>query len=133
MKEIQGKIKFGIVPLRKDEKFGLVANDLDAYKSMTNNDMDSAVLLSEITEKQAAEFVEGFDQYWADYCSKSFNLLRTPKESLISLLKANDVRIKEWKQKPFRRWENEYGIYEVTDKDTIEYDNTPDDLLLIKL
>lgn len=112
MKEIEGKIKFGVIP---------VVDELIEVKYQGHR---SGNLLSETTEEQAAEFVEGCEDGFGNYENAQLKWFDTAKESLISLLKANDVWIKDWKV------ENNKGM---TIREENEYEQLPDDLLLIKL
>lgn len=108
MKEIQGKIKFGVVELRNHSNMQNVFNVIGI-------ELSSSIRLSKITEEQAAEFVDRFNEcQFFDYLNNThFN---TAKESFISLLKANGVKTKEMAD----------NLYD-------EIENLPDDLLLIKL
>lgn len=142
MKEIQGKIRFGVIP--KDSLVIKGTNPIDGL-DIELLDIDEAAIeyavfnkkcvrLSLITEEQASEFVDsytvskarrtGLTQYGSYRMSN--------KESLISLLKENDVWIKEWcyyKDFDVKSFDDEMDMY-----DQIQYqDNCPDDLLLIKL
>lgn len=112
MKEIQSKIKFGIAEIRNGICNIEICDNRERY------------ILSKITEKQAAEFVAP-KTIWKD---KEFRVVPvttiSPKESLISLLKANDVCIKDWCVQPNASF---------TLKEDDLYDKLPDDLLLIKL
>ena len=134
MKEIQGKIKFGVIPVNTDVKiidYGKTnllrsAEDVDFIANkVTIEQIKTAVYLSEITEEQAAEFVEcDLDWMATDHNGKPEPIFNTAKESLISLLKANDVYIKEWCMQPNASF---------TSEESDLYDKLPDDLLLIKL
>lgn len=152
MKEIQGRIKFLVIPITLDYDFARITakNTLrikfgENWKYICDVLPTSHIIgkLSEITEEQAAEFVEEDqkldDEYFGDicgyvnYCSSQNNWhpLETAKESLISLLKANNVWIKEWKE--------ESKIYPIVlstqliRNQYLEHEDLPDDLLLIKL
>lgn len=123
MKEIQGKIKFGVFEV-------YLPNDIR---------VENDICISKITEEQAAEFVESEDflDYFKVYGSNDL-WIASSKESLISLLKANDVWIKEWKESPINiDYLPDYGCQkypqECFEQDVREYENLPDDLLLIKL
>lgn len=122
MKEIQGKIKFGVIPLRKVEEFEFITLDESSFEALTNEQMDNSYMLSGITEEQAAEFVEesyhsnGKILGYKDYFINPVQLFQTAKESLISLLKANGIETKEMAD----------NLYD-------EVEQLPDDLLLIKL
>ena len=128
MKGIQGKIKFGVIPMKKWNLDGLIEDDSEAYNSLTNEQMDNSIILSDITEEQATDFVEYYnsERVYRNYTGLLDEAwdCKTAKESLISLLKANDVWIKEWKV------ENNKGM---TIWEENEYEQLPDDLLLIKL
>ena len=135
MKQIQGKINFAVILLRKKEGFGLIALDDEFYSSLTNEQMDNSFILSDITEEQAAEFVEKGDirftmpfqkeeWFYKDYETGFVNLISSAKESLISLLKANNIWIKEWCIN---------SNIKFTQKEAKMWETTPDDLLLIKL
>ena len=98
--------------------------------------------LSEITEKQAAEFVRMLNSGYADYSHPVYAradytnewTYNTAKESLISLLKTNDVWIKEWCKKESFVYEHQMaskGSGALAALKTKE--NAPDDLLLIKI
>ena len=135
MKEIQGKIKFGVIPMnKKEENNRFLVLDNDSYNSLSKDQLKNSYYLSLITEEQAAEFAEIDnkldDEYFGDvygfvnYFSSQNNWhpLSTAKESLISSLKANDVWIKEWLH-------DEYDVESYRQKLL----SLPDDLLLIKL
>ena len=129
MKEIQGKIKFGVIPMnKKEENNRFLVLDNDSYNSLSKDQLKNSYYLSLITEEQAAEFVEIDnkldDEYFGDvygfvnYFSSQNNWhpLSTAEESLISLLKANGIETKEMAD----------NLYD-------EVEQLPDDLLLIKL
>lgn len=110
MKEIQGKIKFVAIPL---------INGMIGYLPLR---YEKIGLLSEITEKQATEFVECVWSMYRNY--QLGDLIPTAKESLISLLKANNIWIKKW-------YAEDYEHLPIMRKKLC--DSAPDDLLLIKL
>jgi len=129
MKEINGKIKFGVVPIFNGE--------------MPNAERHVIICeLSSITEEQAAEFVGEIDflELYRDYLAEKNNglgyLITSAKESLISLLKANDVWIKEWSKEPSRMTTNALSdknkdrVLSIRQKIYLEL---PDDLLIVKL
>ena len=126
MKEIQGKIKFGIIPLKKEETNTFTSLDDELFDNLTNEQMDNSYMLSEITEEQAAKFVEYYktEGVYRNYIGSLDEAwdCATAQESLISLLKANDVWIKEWLH-------DEYDMESYRQKLL----TLPDNLLLIKL
>lgn len=155
MKTIKGKIEFVGIPIPKDasnERIymeGTVFVDTPEKRAIICGNVsefgDCAILckLSEITEEQAAEFVEsgrfvdsgdfglGNCTYYRDYPNGLEDSCEfSAKESLISLLKANDCWIKEWKEEP-KLWGEPRDCKYAEEKE--EYNKLPDDLLLIKL
>lgn len=157
MKEIQGKIRLGVIEINNG---AVPAKD---FMSISEEKMVDSVILSNITEEQAAEFVESIlgetkindvpirtykeygktisrlypfrlsgdlspkllDELWDNGGRKTTKFFHSSaKESLISLLKANDIWIKKW-------YAEEYEHLPIMRKNLC--DNAPDDLLLIKL
>lgn len=135
MKEINGKIKFGVigVTVKTDKN---ITVDTEDFMSLSEEQTIDMVLLSDITEEQASEFVntvsfDGVSEEGVPYVrGLSF------KESLVHLLKENDVWIKEWSSEPKRITTNALSE---KNKDRVLkirerlYSNLPDDLLIIKL
>lgn len=158
MKEIQGKVKFMVIPIpnsitwaRLDDNDlgGLISSKLGLGKKFLQYGTKSAYMyspehfyslqnyknpiligkLSEITEEQAAELV---NLAWAQ---NEVIRYKTAKESLVSLLKANGCCIKDWVEKPegkFIDLESDKVDW-IVGRAKINYKNTPDDYLLIKL
>lgn len=131
MKEIKCKTKFAVISIYKEKSY--IATDENPYELFTNEQMNDSLYLSEITEEQAAEFIEEYGWMYRGYNGEHSPFpYKTAKESLISLLKANDVWIKEWcnyKDFDVKSFDDEMDMH-----DQIQYqDNCPDDLLLIKL
>ena len=130
MKEIQGKIRFGVIEISN----GVVP--AEDFMSISEEKMVDSVIFSEITEEQAAEFIEGYgtENGWRNYLVESqyYEALKnTAKESLISLLKANDIWIKEWIYIPDGNcWSMSNADYMDRADRMIRKDNAPDDLLL---
>lgn len=134
MKEIQGKIKLGVIEIKSGYELARITskNTLrvkfsEEWKHICNVSPTSDIIskLSSITEEQAAEFVESdLDWIATDHNGNPELIFKTAKESLISLLKANDVWIKEWCMQPNASF---------TSEESDLYDKLPDDLLLIKL
>ena len=148
MKEIQGKIKFLSMPCfnheiygRQCHRFALSEQEGDEISKIRTK--ENSFYLSEITEEQASGFVWemddiGFYEYLPPHMIKPASInwqfrLKTAKESLISLLKANDVWIKEWREKPKYEDYNRHCYYAEFIADKEAYNKLPDDLLLIKL
>ena len=145
MKEIQGKIKFGVIDIEKitPEDIIEIYRDYQVLVSTQNS-----IRLSEITEEQAADFVEyyyinGDYKQFMDYVDGGFDYTN-PKQSLISLLKANDIWIKEWADAPIKpelgfycegetAWESYDNRLEDYYNEMEDYNKLPDDLLLIRL
>lgn len=153
MKEIQGKIKFGVIELPEYFEMARISNKNElrikigcAWRHIASVSPTAHIIgkLSQITEEQAAEFVrmmtfesdiiggdqDCYENYLEDDCWYD-----TAKESLISLLKANDVWIKEWKEKPTGKFIDTYTdtVDWNVGRARIDYNKLPDDLLLIKL
>jgi hypothetical protein len=147
MKEIQGKIKLLVIPISNQFKMARITStnklrikDGINWIGVCNVGKYSTIIgkLSDITEEQAAEFVDKFimDRHensesieYENYLNKIDTCIST-KESLISLLKANDIWIKEWKEQP-KLWGEPRDCKYAGEKE--EYNKLPDDLLLIKL
>jgi len=149
MKEIQGKCKFVVIPITRDVKildYGTInaTVNIEDYEYLANttsiDQIKHAVYLSEMTEEQASELVEcekkskgrrkGKTQYGHYYL--------TAKESLISLLKSNDCFTKWMKEIPIDIYYiPDYGCQkypqECYESDKREYEELPEDLLIIKI
>ena len=174
MKEIIGKIKFGVVGIPSDVTwFSLTDNFMGEFINKSLNLKGGKFLqygtkesvyyspetfycvekysnpilvgkLSEITEEQAAEVVDGCEDGFGNYLNAQLKWFDTAKESLVSLLKANDVWIKEWKDAPIKpelghycegetSWESYDNRLEDYHNETEYYNKLPDDFLIIKL
>lgn len=141
MKTIQGRVLFGVIPIYNNglsvsafkQAHDLLLSDVKIYGSFR---------LSEITEQQASELVDVsmfymgfFKNYTIPESRHRSDQCKTAKDSLISLLKANDCWIKEWKEKPTGKFVDiqndtvDWGV----GKKRIDYNNTPDDWLVVRL
>lgn len=139
MKTIKGKIEFVGIPIPKDasnERIymeGTVFVDTPEKRAIICGNVsefgDCAILckLSEITEEQAAEFVDGYGimyKYYGDNSDK--RVMCTAKQSLISLLKANGILCKSM---------NTVTPIDIVNahRKGLDITSIPNDLLLIKL
>lgn len=120
MKQTRGRVEFAVVPIND----GMVGY-LPLYYNMVGK-------LSEITEEQASELVDWVDEneHYVDYLDHGISDI-TAKESLVSLLKANDSWIKDWcNYKDFDKYIAKMQYF----SDGIDFQNdAPDDFLIIKL
>jgi len=143
MKQIKGKIDFVVIPINEDGVYYTNSDEKQAQSLYFNMPW---FYLSEIKENEACLFVDGnnggmSDTMWLDCLSSEDDFARftkqTAKESLVSLLKANDCWIKEWKEKPnINDFKSipfcESGECKAYYDELNEYNKTPDDFLIIK-
>jgi hypothetical protein len=142
MKEIQGKIKIGVisvdakypeykVSVSNNLYFGFNGNYPISFEPALPDTCDVLCKFSEMTEEQCAELVEGYGIGWRNYLAKSQYeecLKRTAKESLISLLKANNC----WTNEMIREYNKGNNFRD--DPSPLEGTGiAPDDFLIIKL
>lgn len=155
MKEIIGKIKFGVIPISDlniyDKQINFCSADDYNFliKECSMDQLKEAKYCSEITEELAVELVnletewisntpvEIKDEYIKIELPHIDVYQRSAKESLISLLKANGCWIKEWKEKPLHVFSDspheETSMQYQDHCKRIGYSDLPDDFLIIKL
>lgn len=124
MKEIQGKIRIGVIDLFLDKsRFANKPHCAHIGVKKTfyyeGSVWDNCKLFSDMTEEQCTELVEGCEDGFGNYLNAQLKWFDSAKESLVSLLKANDCWIKEWVIK----------VMELPN----DYAKIPDDFLIIKL
>ena len=136
MKTIKGKVLFLCVPIIGDQVS-------DEYYSewltmVTKQELGESFRLSTITEEHASLLVDyDNDDNYKDYTvARSCFQLKTAKESLFSLLKANGCWIKGWMDEPnINEFKSipfcESGECSAYFDVVSEYNKTPDDYLLI--
>lgn len=147
MKQIKGKIDFLVIPVIDNKEERVV----DFEKDMPQFTEVPWFYLNTIEESEASLFVNvhtnefaypsGERSYvYVNYLCPSglVNLgdkskhFRSAKESLVSLLKANDCWIKDWKVNP-NKMSYEYKYYFNSQQEALDdYNKTPDDFLIIK-
>lgn len=150
MKEIQGKVKMLIIPIPKGAGDIMIIHDGTRvayfepnYKrfDIPKNKCTIVGKLSDITEDQCLDLVEGFGVLngWRNYLAGSqyFEMLKkTPKGSLKTLLKYNDLYIKEWIEEPNPIDFDVFGLFDAADRfdEAIkEYEKTPEDYLILRV
>lgn len=142
MKQIKGKVDFYVIPVTDNKEERVV----DFKKDMPQFAETPWFYLNSIKENEASLFVDemegiGFMRYTPDGQIEPASLnwkfgLKTAKESLVSLFKANDCWIKEWKKKPEAMLIYEMQRFECTADEMWrcrEWKELPDDFLIIKL
>ena len=150
MKEIQGKIKMIVVPLPKGvgDVFVIHGGTRAAYFEpnykrfdIPKNEYTIVGKLSELTEDQCINLVEGYGVLngWRNYLVESQYmecLTPTAKESLVSLLKANDCLTKEWAEEPNPIDFDIFGLFDAADRfdEAIKkYERAPEDYLILRV
>jgi len=148
MIEIKGKTKIILIPLPKDaDEFKIihhgtrVAYFQPTYKrfDIPKNKCTIVGKLSEITEEQCYDLVEGFglSNGWRNYLVESQYmecLTKTAKESLISLLKANDCLTMELSEEPNPIDFDIFGLFDAADRfdeAITKYEKRPEDYLIL--
>jgi hypothetical protein len=148
MIEIKGKTKIILIPLPKDaDEFKIihhgtrVAYFQPTYKrfDIPKNKCTIIGKLSEITEEQCYDLVEGFglSNGWRNYLVESQYmecLTKTAKESLETLIVSNDVYLKEWRLEPNPKEFYSLGMFDAIDKfdEAIkDYEKAPEDFLIL--
>lgn len=136
-------IKFRVIPvIVKGGLYVINENDDLSEEEMSS---DKIFLFNDMTEEQAEMFVEKGDikftlplqkeeWFYKDYETGYVNLISSPKESLKSLLIANDIQIKAWITDLKKSNDDGYnGTFDkIVEDSIIEIKNASDDLLLIK-
>ena len=148
MKEIEGKVKMILIPLPKGA--GNISFIHDGtriayfepnYKrfDIPQNKCTIISKLSEITEEQCHDLVEGYGVLngWRNYLVESQYteyLTKTAKESLVSLLKANNCLTREWDEEPNPLDFYIFGLFDAVDRfdeAVKKYERTPEDYLIL--
>lgn len=132
-------IKFRVIPALIDKEFGiLIINEDD---DLSNEEMASnhVYIFNDMTDDEAKLFVETVEVSLDVTAFKSYGVntslyFMDAKESLKSLLIANNIRIKAWIKEEFypsqQESEQTYGFADESYGEMLR--NAPDDLLLIK-
>lgn len=132
-------IKFRVIPALIDKEFGiLIINEDD---DLSNEEMTSnhVYIFNDMTDDEAKLFVETVEVSLDVTAFKSYGVntslyFMDAKESLKSLLIANNIRIKAWIKEEFypsqQESEQTYGFADESYGEMLR--NAPDDLLLIK-
>lgn len=148
MKEIDGKVKLLIVPIPKEaDDFRIIhgltrlAYFFPEYKRVDIPKGKFRIVgkLSKLTEEQCNDLVEGYGPHngWHNYLASSqyMELLKkTAYDSFISLLKSNNLFIKEWVSEPkMNHWGASMDDYIQFSSDKEEYNKTPEDFLIMRI
>lgn len=131
-----GQIQFLYVPAKKSDKIEDLFTIELAEKIMESHPRSTVYgKYSELTDSECEglvewnEFDEGVKLYQNYY---NDNWFHNPKESLESLFRTNKVFIKEWLSEPkMNHWGATSADYDQFFNDKKEYNNTPEDYLII--